>query len=241
MVYWSIDDSFRWTAKGVTHTYTSGVTNFASSVIWIQHDFMVRRAYSGASGDTEVNETAFVLKELQSCCHEKPRYKSLCHWADTRCHTHLRCWDSSAVGGERVGGMQICDGESARSPSWAGGGRRQVEDGGGTVLWWVPWCGLGTRVSREPQRLWSRVRCQNFWCAVLLLAGRGWRFSRLQDCARSVKQKWDRDLEDIGQRFQIGFSSAVVINYPSSRYQVFLSSRWIFVQVFFLINHPSSW
>ena len=154
MLYWSIDDqqycdSFRWTAEGVTHTYTSGVTNFASSVIWIQHDFMVRRAYSGASGDTEVNETAFVLKELQSCCHEKPRYKSLCHWADTRCHTHLRCWDSSAVGGERVGGMQICDGESARSPSWAagvGGGRQRTEEGLSSdefhdVVWGPEWAG----------------------------------------------------------------------------------------------------
>lgn len=42
-----------------------------------------------------------------------------------------------------------------------------------------------------------------------------------------------RDLEDIRQRFQIDFSSAVVVNYPSSRYQMFLSSRWIFLQVFF--------
>ena len=43
----------------------------------------------------------------------------------------------------------------------------------------------------------------------------------------------ERDLEDIAQRFQIGSSSAVVINYPSSCYQVFFSSRWIFLQVFF--------
>lgn len=49
-----------------------------------------------------------------------------------------------------------------------------------------------------------------------------------------------RDLEDIRQRFQIDFSSAVVVNYPSSRYQMFLSSRWIFLQVFFFFfDKPS--
>lgn len=30
-----------------------------------------------------------------------------------------------------------------------------------------------------------------------------------------VKQKFERDLEDIGQRFQMGFSSILVINHPS--------------------------
>lgn len=62
---------------------------------------------------------------------------------------------------------------------------------------------------------------------------------KLEEC---LCQAEIRDLENIRQRFQIDFSSAVVVNYSSSLYQVFLSSRWIFLRVFFffLINHPSS-
>lgn len=73
--------------------------------------------------------------------------------------------------------------------------------------------GGGATVGWKPQKLWSRMDAGTSDVSgrvVLMVAEteRSWETA-------AVKQKCERDLEDIGQGFQMGFSSVLVINHPS--------------------------